>query len=245
MTNASSSTVSVTGQLMKPGSTFRGLAYSIIINAVFPYIIYTLLKNYTSVSELVALLISGVPPIIDTIVGVIRKGRVDLIAGIALASIVIGIVLFLVGGSPRVYLIRESFFTAAIGLSYLVSMLFPKPLGFYFARAFVTGNVPEKVEWFNSLWQYPHFRRSMRVTTVVWGIGFLLEVVIRTYLVVTLTIPQFLLISPFVLYGFIGGITLWTIWYSRNGRKRAAALRAQRETPETTAIEETTEETPA
>ena len=139
------------------------------------------------------------------------------------------------------YLIRESFFTAAIGLAYLVSFLFPRPLAFYFARTFATGNVPEKVEWFNSLWQNPYFRRSMRVSSAVWGVGFLLEAAIRTGLVLVLTTAQFLLISPFVLYGFIGGITLWTVWYSRNGRKRAAAAAraAQQQQPETAATEET------
>ena len=65
----------------------------------------------------------------------------------------------------------------------------------------------------------------MRVSTIVWGVGFLFEFVIRTILVFTLTIPQFLIISPFVFYGFIGGIILWTLLYSRQGRKRANAMR--------------------
>jgi hypothetical protein len=228
MANVTPSSSGVTGNL-KAGSTFRGIAYSIIINAAFPYIIYMLLKNYTHLSELIILAISGIPPIIDTIVGVVRKGRVDLIASIALAGIAVGIVLVLVGGSPRVYLIRESFFTVTIGLAYLVSMFFPKPLAFYFARTFVTGNVPEKMVWFNSLWQYPNFRRSMYVSTLVWGIGFLLEAVIRTILVFILTIPQFLLISPFVLYGFIGGLVVWNMWYSRRVGSRVRRERQQEE----------------
>jgi hypothetical protein len=246
MTDTLPSRTSVTGKLVQKDSVFRGLAISIIISAVFPYIIYILLKSYTSASDLVALVIAGVPPALDTIVEVIRKRRVDLIAGLSLVGIVVGIVLLLLGGSPRVYLIRESFFTAAVGLAYLVSFLFPRPLAFYFARTFSTGNVPEKIEVFDSLWQYPQFRRAMRVSTAVWGIGFVLEAVIRTFLVIILTTGQFLLISPFVLYGFIGGIALWTFWSSRQGRKRMDTVMAERlaEQQEAPAIS-ITGETPA
>lgn len=211
-------------------SVILGITYSIVINAVLPYIIYSLLKSYTNLSDFWALVLSGVPPMIDAIVGIIRKGHVDLIAGIVLLGIAVSIILILLGGSPRLLLIRESFFTAAFGLAYLVSLLFPRPLSFYFARQFATGNVPERVAWFNSLWQYPGFRFSMRLTAVVWGVGFLLEATIRFILVFTLTIPQFLIISPFVFYGFLGAILLWTLLYTRKGRKRAEATRPQ--TPE-------------
>ncbi|GAC1616781.1 MAG: hypothetical protein NVS4B7_09180 [Ktedonobacteraceae bacterium] len=208
-------------------SIILGIIYSIVINAVLPFIIYSLLKSYTNLSDFWALVITGVPPMIDAIVSIIRKGHIDLIGGIVLLGIAVSIILILLGGSPRLLLIRESFFTAALGLAYLVSLLFPRPLSFYFARQFATGNVPERVAWFNSLWQYPGFRFSMRLTAVVWGVGFMLEVIVRLILVFTLTIPQFLILSPFVFYGFLGAIMLWTFLYTRKGRKRAEATRPQ------------------
>lgn len=202
----------------------RGIAYSIIINAVLPFIIYSLLKRYTNTSDFWALVISGIPPMIDAIVGIIRKSRIDLVAGIILLGIVVSIILVILGGSPRLLLIRESFFTAAFGLVYLVSLLFPRPLTFYFARHFATGNVPEKVARFNSLWQDQSFRSFMTLITFVWGLGFLLEAAIRTFLVFTLTIPQFLIISPLILNGILGGIVLWTILYSRKRRQLTRAI---------------------
>ncbi len=208
-------------------ATGVGITYSIIVNAILPLVIYQLVKSYTSLSDFWALVISGIPPMIDTIINVVRKGRIDLIAGLALLSIGVSIVLILLGGSPRLYLIRESFFTVAFGLAYLVSLLFPRPLAFYFARHFATGNVPEKVQFFNSLWQYPSFRRGVRISTAVWGVGFLLEAVVRTILVFTLTIPQFLIVSPIVFYGFLGGIMAWTMWYSRGMRARGDRAQAQ------------------
>lgn len=204
-------------------ATLRGFAYSIVINFVLPYVIYILLKDYTKASDFLALVISGIPPMLDTIVGVIRKRHIDLMSGLVLLGITVSIIFILFGGSPRLLLIRESYYTFAFGLAYLVSLLFPKPLGFYFARYFATGNAPSRLAWFNNLWQYQSFRHMMYVTTVVWGVGFLLEAIVRTYLVFTLTIPQFLIVSPFIFYGILGAIMGWTFIYSRRKQKQAEA----------------------
>jgi hypothetical protein len=105
---------------------------------------------------------------------------------------------------------------------------------------FLTGNVPERIVGFNALWHYPAFRFAMRLTTIVWGLGFLLEVGVRSFLVFTLTIQQFLLISPFVFYGFLGGLALWTVLYSRKGRKRIeAAMLPRSKAPEVSTTEAT------
>jgi hypothetical protein len=199
-------------------------------NAVLPIVIYWALKTYTGSSDFVALVVSGIPSLIDSIIGVIRRKRIDLLAGIVLFSIVTSLVAMALGGSPKVYLVRESFFTVAFGVTYLVSLFFPRPLAFYFARHFATGNNPENIRWFDSLWQYQQFQHTMRVITIVWGIGFLFEAALRTYLVMVLSIEQFLLISPFVLYGIIGVLVVWMFLYSRQGRKRGEELRQRMQT---------------
>jgi hypothetical protein len=206
-------------------ATILSLLSSIVINAALPIVIYWALKTYTGSSDFVALVASGVPSLIDSIVGVIRRKRIDLLAGIVLFGIITSLATMALGGSPKIYLIRESFFTAAFGLAYLVSLFFPRPLAFYFARHFATGNNPENIHWFDSLWQYQQFRHTMRVVTIVWGIGFLFEAALRTYLVMVLSIEQFLIISPFVLYGIIGALVIWMFLYSRQGRKRGEELR--------------------
>ncbi|HZU00071.1 MAG TPA: VC0807 family protein, partial [Ktedonobacteraceae bacterium] len=147
------------------------------------------------------------------------------LAGLVLIGIATSLITIALGGSPKVYLIRESFFTAAFGLAYLVSLFFPRPLAFYFSRYFATGNHPENISWFDSLWQYPMFRHSMRVITVVWGIGFICEAVLRTYLVIVLSTEQFLIVSPFVLYGILAALIIWMFLYSRQGRKRSEEVR--------------------
>ncbi|GAC1388409.1 MAG: hypothetical protein NVSMB49_00400 [Ktedonobacteraceae bacterium] len=68
----------------------------------------------------------------------------------------------------------------------------------------------------------------MRFTTLVWGIVFVLEVTVRTYLVFTLTIAQSVVILPFVWYTAFGGVMLWTMLYSRRGRKQGEEAQARR-----------------
>jgi hypothetical protein len=205
--------------------TILSLASSIVINAALPILIYWALKNYTGASDILALVISGVPPMIDSLVEVIHRKRIDLLSGFVLASIVISLILIALGGSPKVYLVRESFFTVAFGLAFLVSLLFKRPLTFYISRYFATGNHPENIPWFDSLWQYKQFRHTMRVVTVVWGIGLLFEAALSIFLVTALSIEQFLIISPFVLYGITGILIVWMFLYSRQGKKNGEALR--------------------
>jgi hypothetical protein len=206
-------------------ATMMSLGSSIVINVALPLLIYWALKKYTGTSDFLALVASGVPSLIDSTVGVIRRKRIDLLAGMVLAGIVITLITVALGGSPKIYLIRESFFTAAFGLAYLASLLFKRPLAFYFARYFATGNHPENIPWFDSLWQYQQFRHMMRVITVVWGIGFLLEAALRTYLVIMLSTVQFLIVSPFVIYGMLGILLAWMFLYSRQGRKKGEEIR--------------------
>ena len=224
MENVAQARVAPTEQHASRGATTLSLTSSIVINIVLPIVLYLILKKYTGASDFLALVISGLPPMIDSIVGVIRRKRLDLLAGLVLLSILVSLILVALGGSPRIYLIRESFFTAAIGLAYLVSLLFPRPLAFYFARYFATGNHPENIPRFNALWQYRQFRHTMFVITIVWGIGFLFEAALRTLLVITLSTTQFVLISPFILYGIMALLFVWTFVYSRGGRKKSAAL---------------------
>jgi hypothetical protein len=74
-------------------------------------------------------------------------------AGFVLFTISPAVALVLLGGDPRLYLIRESFITAGIGLAFIVSNPLPRPLGFFFARYFMSGNDQARLTWVNDRWQ--------------------------------------------------------------------------------------------
>jgi hypothetical protein len=182
----------------------RSLGPSLLINAVCPFLIYVLLKNYTHASDFLALLLTGVPSLIDSIVGIIRSRRIDLFAGAALLGIVVSLILIGLGGSPRWLLVRESFLTFAFGVVFLGSLLLPKPLGFYTARQFLAGRDKKRIAAFERLWKHASFRTIVRIQTIIWGVCLLLEAVLRVSLVFIMSIEQFLVVSPIILYGLIG-----------------------------------------
>ena len=206
-------------------SIMRGMLPSIIINGVLPYVIYQLLKSYTPASDLIALFVSALPAIISALVGIVRRRSVDLIAGFVLVGIGITIIAVLIGGDPRLFLIRESVLTVALGVACLVSLVFPKPLWFFIIRYFASANDPAQMETFNTNWQYAGFRSFMRILTLVWGITWTGEFILRIILVYSLTIPQFLAISPFIFYGITIAVIAFTIYYSRWARRRGEQLR--------------------
>ena len=79
---------------------------------------------------------------------------------------------------------------------------------------------------FESLRDNVHFRRVMTIMTLVWGFGLVGEAGLASALVFTMSIRDYLLASPFLGYGTMGALSLWTFWYSRRARRRGAARRA-------------------
>lgn len=200
-------------------AAIRSMIISLVINGAIPFLIYWILTNHTSISQFVALIASGIPSLIMSIGDIFHRKRIDLLAGIVLTAIGVGLIITVLGGNPKIYLIRESFFTVTFGLAFLVSLILPRPIMFYIARHFAAANDPANITRFNSFWQDRRFRRSMRVMSAVWGVSLLMEAAIRTALVIALSVGQFLAISPFVTYGIIALLFIWTFRYGRTNRK--------------------------
>ncbi len=201
-----------------PRMNIRGLLPSILINGAVPLAIYLILKHY-NYSDLIALSASVLFPVIGSVISIVRQHTLDLIAAIALVGIAVSIIAVFLGGDPKLLLIRESFVTGALGIACFVSLLFPRPLMFYFGRYFATANDPAKRAKYNELWQYPYFRFVNRVITVVWGVSYAGEFILRVILVYTLPTAVVLAVSPIIL----GGITILTIAWTFAYARRAAA----------------------
>ncbi len=208
-----------------------GLLPSILVNGVLVIVIYQLIKHFTSLSDVEALFISAIPAMIDTIASLLRQRRVDVLGAFALITIAVSIVLIFASGDARLFQIRESFLTVLFGIICLVSLLFPKPLWFYIIRYFTTGNNPRQEATFNAAWQYPAFRAYIRNVTIVWGVTYAIEFIVRLVLVYSLPLSQFLVISPIIFYGITIAVIAWTVRAGSRLRKRSQArlLQASRE----------------
>lgn len=202
------------------GKALRSLVPNLVINGLLPIGLYELLTS-RGVSAVPALVAGSIFPLAYGLGSWARTRRLDVIAAISLAFIVVSAIASLVSGSQRFTLIKESFFTGIFGLIFFGSLFAARPLMFYVVRPFATGNDPERLRLWNKRWQYPGFRRPMRVMTAIWGVTFAADALIRTGLVFILSTSVFLVVSQLLFYGmFITAFTL-TFAYGRWVQRRA------------------------
>jgi len=190
-----------------------------------PLVAYSMLRS-AGQSQVSALILSGAFPALGIIAGVIRHRRVDTIGVLVLAGIAVGTVLGLLSGSPRLVLAEGSVPTAVFGLLCLGSMWARRPLIYRFAIEFIGPATPKGRE-FESLWQYPAFRHSFRLYTVVWGVVYLAEAAARVIIIETTSTSTALSVSKVMPYVVAGALIAWMTAHGRRarreGERRAAA----------------------
>ncbi len=199
-------------------------AADIGVNFVLPFLIY----SYAAprMGDVQALLASSVPPILWSIAEFIRHRRLDALSLLVLAGIVLSLLAFFGGGGPRMLQLREKLVTGVIGIAFLGSAAIGRPLIYELARAGMARSGSAEAERMQGLHNDRRFRRSMTIMTVVWGFGLILDVAIGAALVFSLTIKEYMIVNPIEGYAVLGGLSLWTFWYSRRSKARNEALRA-------------------
>ncbi|CAG4891116.1 VC0807 family protein [Paraburkholderia saeva] len=193
----------------------------LIVNLALPWLAYRLaLPHWGETGGLIA---SAVPPVIWSLVELARFRRVDALSVLVLLGIVLSIAAMAAGGSPRMLLLRESLVSGAIGVAFLASLLMPRPLVFYLARATVAREKADGAAQIDALWRArPAFASALRLMTAVWGVGLTVETAVRVFMAMTWPIERFLVVSPFASYGIYGALLLWTFWYRKGLKKRAS-----------------------
>jgi len=185
-------------------STLGGLVPSLLLSIVGTLIIYIMLSRYFPPSSIIPLLVATLFPILGNVVSIVFTRRLDIFGIIVLIGIAVSILGALLGGGQKVLLIRESFVLGAIGLACLVSLVFPKPLGYYSARQLLTANDPKKRSGFEALWQAPSFRQTVWRGTIFWGVLMLGDFLLQVLIVYTLPVVVVLIVSPIA----VGGLRL-------------------------------------
>jgi len=199
-------------------------AIELLVNFVLPYALYVELNH--RFGDVHALLAASLPPMVWSVIEFARKRRVDAVSILVLAGIVLSLLAFIGGGSPRFLQLRENLVTGLIGLVFLGSAAIGKPLIYQLARAQMLRTSHEKAAEFEALRSKQLFRRTMLIMTLVWGFGLLAQTAAACVMVFTMPIATYLLVSPFTGYGAIGALTLWTWWYAKRARRLGEAARA-------------------
>ncbi|MGW8358726.1 VC0807 family protein [Streptomyces wedmorensis] len=197
-----------------------GWILTIGLNVVAPILTYNILTEDHGWSEFSALLLSSAWPVLDTAIVVAWRRKVDEFAVVTLVFLVITAVVSLVGAhTARALLVKDSCVTGLFGLLCLATLLAPRPLMFYFGRKFATDGTPASTAWWNGLWQYEGFRSTMRTMTLVWGVAYVAEALVRVALAYALPTRTMVTLSPVMIYGVLAALGVWT---ARFGKRRAA-----------------------
>jgi hypothetical protein len=212
-------------------SRVLSLASIAVFDIAGPLAAYSLLRS-RGFSEVTALVLSGVFPAFGVALTVIRHRRIDALGALVLLGIVVGTVLGLASGDPRLVLIEGSVPTGIFGLVCLGSLRSSRPLMYRFAIEFIGPDTPKGRD-FASRWQYAGFRHAFRVITAVWGLTYLAEAAARVGIVEMTSAGTALAISKVMPYVVAGVLVVWMSLYGRYARRKgeraAQAGRAARE----------------
>jgi hypothetical protein len=199
-------------------------AIEVVVNFALPYAIFNRLKP--ELGEVGALMASSASPMLWSLTELVRRRRVDAISLMALAGISLSLLAFLGGGSVHLLQLREKLVTVLIGLAFLGSAAVGRPLAYQFARAGLARGAPSELGAFEDLRDDPHFQRGMTLATLVWGFTLVGEAALCCILVFTVSTRQYMILGHLLGYATMGGLGVWTFWFSRHKRRQRLARQA-------------------
>lgn len=141
------------------------------------------------VGNVVALSAGAIPAGLGITVQFVRERRIDQPAVIVMTSLLVSIGLSFTTGSPRFLLAKDGWLTAGWGLWFLLSAGGSHPAAFLFTRPLLEGRRTFTAESWDRLWDRSStFRRIWRTSTVMWGLGLLLDAGTRVAMAYTLPV---------------------------------------------------------
>ncbi|GAB3993261.1 VC0807 family protein [Nocardioides marmoraquaticus] len=186
---------------------------AVAIDLVAPVVIYYLLRA-VGVGQVLALLGGGVAPAAHGLYVVVRHRAVDALAGLTLSVIVLTVATSLITGDARFALARDAVITLAVGIWILVTLRNARPFIFTFCTTFM--GAVERGLWEECWGRSPAFRRGMRVHTVIWGVGMMLDAAVRVVIAYALPVDVVPVVNAVQYGALIVLLLLVSVLYSRS-----------------------------
>jgi intracellular septation protein A len=163
----------------------------LLVDIVVPIAAYYVLRG-VGTGQVAALILGAVPTAVFAVYQAVRDRKVDALGAFVLVIIAVSTAMVFVTGSPRFLLAKEGWFTGAVGVSMLGSMLLGKPLGYRLARSMLERTplgARLHTEVWEQLWERERwFRRAWHIVTAIWGIGTLADAVLRVIMAYALPV---------------------------------------------------------
>ena len=208
-------------QAQKTAGLRRALARRLILEAGLPLAGYYGLRE-TGASEWLALAIGGVLAAPWIVVGAIRDRRFEATAAFTLSLMLIGALMSMVTGDPRLLLVRDGWLGALLGVWILGSLPTQRPFIMVTSRAIVVAKIGEAgARAWEDRWNHEaDFRRHVRVLTAVWGAVFLADAAVRIALAYSLPVDTVPAVSTAQWLVVLGCLLVFHARYvSRTGLK--------------------------
>ncbi|MDQ6674593.1 MAG: hypothetical protein M3069_28310 [Chloroflexota bacterium] len=163
--------------------------YGLLLTAIFDIglaIVSFNVAKQMGASDQVAYLASGIGPLTMMLITWIRARTLSGASVVILLFLLLSAAATFIGGpDSRLLIVKDSAVTGGFGIACLVSLLFPKPLMFYFGAKFATDGTKDGLSYWSGLWKYPDFRKAQYLVNNMWGIAFLIEAALRILIAYT------------------------------------------------------------
>ncbi|MGW2556506.1 VC0807 family protein [Streptomyces sp. NPDC001635] len=190
----------MTTNLVSQGRSRKQNFMPLIMDVAVPIGSYYLFKDAFGMSTLMALGLSSVVPAVRTVWGVVEEHTINAFAALILFVNVVGLLLSVVAGDPRLMLAKDGGVSSAIGIGILVSVAMGKPMMTAGMKPWlVKGAADREAAWSRLQSGSPAFRRAERVFSVVWGVVLLVECVVRVVGAYTLPVDTMVWLGSVVL----------------------------------------------
>ena len=150
----------------------------------------------------------------------VRDRSLNAFAAVMLVVWGVGLGLSFLAGDARFLLLKDSVTTAAVGLAFLVSILSRRPLTLTAATSWNPAGAAELESLFATR---PAARRAFTVSALVWGLGLIVESLLRVPLIYVLPVDVMVGLSTAVMVTAFTLLGIWTGWYTARVRRLARA----------------------
>jgi hypothetical protein len=193
----------------------------LLLEMALPIAGYYVLRA-TGLDQWLALICSGLLALPAVAYSIYTQRRVSLTVFFSLSVVLLGTVVGLITGDPRLLVVRDGWVTAIIGLWILGTLFTRRPFMLIQARAILIAKVGEHAadDWDA---RYPvdaPFRRHIRLLTVAWGVVFAADSLIRVLVAYTLPLDAVPVVTTVQWLVVLGGLLGFHFWYiTKHGLK--------------------------
>lgn len=176
---------------------------------LIPYLIYYFANRFGLGLQL-AFILGAAWSALTVIFSMIRNRKLDGLALFMFVVMIGSLATSLIVGDPRIMVAKESVISGVLGIIALISLITKRPAFYYLVQKFFSMN---PVEWEQRWEQEAPFRSTLRLMTLVWGLGFTIEAIVRVVIAYTLPLQTAFVWSPILMYATIILLVIWTRFF--------------------------------